>query len=721
MITVPGYSNLQVLEQTPQTIIYSARQKTSGNKVVMHHLRPEVATPDMVMNLRREAELLQSLDSPYILKLVELFDISGMPVLVLEHTAFPTLNGQALSIPRVLDAALKINGLLALLHDRGINHLGLCPDDIQYDPDGGSLKLTDISSAVTPQQYDSVSGSGISIRQLAYMSPEQTGRTNRTIDYRSDFYSLGILLYELLTQTLPFNERDSLELVYSHIARVPAEPDTINTAIPRGLSRIVMKLLAKTPEERYQSSYAIARDIEHCLDLVRSKNDIASNIDFEIALDDTPEQLSIPERLLDREVMQQRLHYHFTQVAAGGSSIVACSGAAGTGKTTLISELQKEAIAARGYFVASRPRQVQSGVPYGAIAVVLNDLVRQMLREPDITELSASISKHTRGYEDALIQLAPNLALILTKDTTAEPPHFEPMEARSKIVQGIVGLLRAITERKTPLVLFVDNLQWIDHASIDLFEPIIADRQIPYLMLVVAWRTKELAENNSIRMTVSKIAQSHPELEILQLGNLKPEQVTALLADTLFRSETEVKDLGHLIHSKTQGNPLNVHEFLVNLDELELIKFDRQHREWTWDTTGIASLAPSADVTERLAARIRELDSAIAQLLQVASCIGDQFDLDTLQQASGYSLSETSARAAQAIKEGFLVQLPATDRTVHYRFSHERIQEAAYRLLSTAERRQLHASIGQSYLQQDGYQAENRIFEIVNQLNNTFK
>ncbi len=720
MNSIPGYSDLNIIYQSPKTLVYSGVRLIEGDAVILRQLRPESVSPERAAQYTAEFELLRKLDSPYIITPLALLDFNGSPVLVTQDIAgsslSDTISEENIDLVEAISIARSIAMALMEVHSKHIVHKDINPENIIYNKNTGALKLIDFGIALhsTPDSLNTEANNTLE-GTLAYLAPEQTGRMNRQIDYRADFYSLGATLYHLTTGFAPFESNDPLELVYSHITRLPTPPEERNTLVPKALSKIILKLLSKMPEDRYQSAYAINQDLERCLEMVRENKHPAPELDFEVALDDIAEQLNLSEQLRERQEALHILREALTSASNGGTETIICVGEAGVGKSSIIRELERDVAVTGGYVVIGRHSPIPSGTPYSAITQALNDLVRLLLAQPDFPEIKENISEALRGYETAMLGLIPELSRIL------EPANIEfessPAETKNRLITGISKLVQIITAKGKPFVFCLDNLHWTDQASIDLYEPLFTRLQIPHVFLLGAYSSKELAVSNEIRIAVTNLARSNPTLKLLRLNNLGVKSIKALLSESIFRAPEEVNELAMLVHSKTSGNPLAIKEFLYSLAHRNLLVFNRQHREWSWDIDQIRSEPPSENVSEILAEHIQHLESGTAELLKIAACIGTTFDLETLKRAAQLSYPKTLARLAQAMQEGYVLSQPQSTPS-SYRFAHERVQRAAYSLLTDKQRRQIHNSIGQAFLQ--SRKSQSNIFNIVDQLNNSF-
>lgn len=726
MISVAGYKQLQLIHQGLHNLVYTGIRTKDKSKVILRQLRPELASPQLVSRHRKEFELLSVIKSDHVITPIELIETRDSPILVTEHPeGVPLIDFMDAGNISTQEAA-KIGCLIARaiedLHSYDIVHKDINPANIVYDRDSVSIKLIDfgISTSVSPNQIKAEVNRTLE-GTLNYLSPEQTGRMNRSVDFRSDFYSLGVTLYQLLTGQLPFESEDSLELIYQHMTRQPMPLTSIKPDIPKALSKITLKLLSKMPEDRYQSAFAIIRDLDRVLDLMTENGH--TDVDFEVALDDISEQLNISERLLERESQLIDLLNALDQTSSGESAAIFCIGENGIGKSSLVRELEREVISRGGYLGKGTYNPITTEVPYTAVSAAINDLVKQLLGQPDFPARKALIQKKLAGLEEPMFSLAPELRNIIEYVPSQKP--VAPSEAKPKLVRGIIALLNTICDGKTPLVISLDNLQWIDSASIDLFEDLFSRNQLPYVMLVGAYRTFALDQSDPNRVRIQKLLDLNLNIQLLNLQPLSQEGVNRLVAESLFRSEDETNEFAKIIHEKTNGIPLAVKEFLNRIHEKEYLKFDRVHREWTWNMQSITSESPSDNVSLTLVHQLQNLDSTTIRLLQIASSIGIEFDLELLQMVSGLSFSETSTRLSVAIQQGYLLQLAnqdgIRDKRIFFRFSNERIQQTVYEMIEQKDRRQIHASIGKAILQTTRGDVGNRIFDIVNQLNNSFE
>ncbi len=726
MISVPGYNNLQITEQRSKYLLYSATRSRDGLKVQLRQLRPGSNSPDEVEWFRQEFELLGLLDSEYVLSPVDLIEHNGSPILiykqseglpVVELINHAQLDANQIDFKRVVSIATSTAMALDCIHAKGISHNNINPSSILFDSVDSTIKLRNFGYALPRLEFPA----GLNLEgSLPYLAPEQTNRMNRSVDYRADFYGLGATLYHLSTGHPPFEGNDPLELVHSHIARQPVRPHELNPTVPKALSRITMKLLSKTPEDRYQSAFSIVKDLNRVAELQAGGDQQAKALDFTVALDDVAEQLNVSEKLIEREDALTQLESSLTFCAGGGVETVVCIGEAGVGKSSLISELEKHVVAAGGIVATGSCNPASIGIPYAGLSIALTDLIKQLLIRPDYSSIRDRIRVNLVDCEALLVSLVPILdRLIVTEHKQVD---LTPRETKRRLVNGVAGLVAAAHQSQGPLVLCLDNIQWIDSASIEILDGVFRENRFTNVLMLGAYRTQELERDHETRVSVTRIIESNPNIKLIRLENLSRAGVAALISETFFQPAEEVYPLAQIVYSKSSGNPLAVKEFLTALHRRELLSFDRQHREWRWDLAAIANEPPSDNVSLLLGDRIQHLDTRLVHLLQIASCMGFEFDLDPLQAATDNSYFELAQIAAEAVSLGYLLHVHddrQDSKRARYRFAHERIQQAAYGLLPAAKRRLIHEKLGLALLETDPL-AYN-VFEVVNQLNSSFE
>ena len=670
-----------------------------------------------------------------------------------------------------LPVAVQLSKVLGQIHNKQIIHKQISPDNLLLNPDSNKVEVIDFTLATRLSReqihwQNSQLKSGI----LPYIAPEQTGRINRSIDYRTDFYSLGVTLYELMTGSLPFSSSDRLELIHRHIAKQPQAPHQINSDLPEALSQIIMKLMAKDASMRYQSSYGLTYDLQQCLEQWNSSGRIDN---FKLATQDLPERFVLPQKLYGRHNLIQQLTSSYDQNVRGEASIVMISGYAGIGKSSLVHEIRQYINEHNGHFISGKFAQFGRNRPYAAILQALQSFIRQLL-----TESKANVSHWRQLILEALgsngqvvIKLIPELELIIGPQPGV--PKLPPAEEKNRFSRIFLRLLRVFASKEQPLVIFLDDLHWADLSSIALLEALAQykasavnqprdtnrdigthkgnaqsdneQQTLSYLMLIGSYRDEEVHSTHPLRGLLEKLRQLPIKLLEQQLKPLTLRQIKSLLADTLCYPAEKCTELATICLEKTQGNPFFLNQFLSTLQDDGLIYANQNG--WYWDKKAIEAQAMSDNVVDLMVNKIQRLETETQKVLRLASCIGSPFSLRTLSIVYKSSPTDTAAHLWQALAERLIIPLddnyrltgylkagpgcghienPAPQRNngsiiadgIRYRFVHDRVQQAAYSLLSKEESSDLHLEIGQLLLDQLSEQElDNRIFEITNHLN----
>ncbi|MBY4676632.1 AAA family ATPase [Marinobacterium arenosum] len=619
-----------------------------------------------------------------------------------------------------LPILLRLSELIGRLHDAGIIHKQITPDNIIVNPDNGQPEIIDFAQA-TLLEREQAHDTRLAAESLPYIAPEQTGRISRAIDYRTDYYGLGATIYELMTGQPPFSGDDSLQLVHCHIAKQPAPPHRLNPALPEVLSQIILKLLAKDAAQRYQSSFGLSQDLQSCLNSWQQTGQLPP---FQIARHDRSQRFAIPQQLYGRAATIQQLVSHYQQVADGRQQWVLISGYAGVGKSALVHEIRQHIQAHGGSFAGGKFDQFKRHRPYSAILQALQSLVRQLLTEPParIDQWREQLLAALAGNAQVLLKLVPELALILGDQP--EAPRLPPTEDQNRFSLLFQRLLQVFASAERPLVLFLDDLHWADLASLNLLESLVRHQPLPYLLLIGSYRDQEVGPAHPLKLLIERLAQRSPPPHQLTLEPLTLGQVNRLVADTLLCDAAQCRSLAQICMAKTQGNPFFLNQFLSALHDDGLIRF--QQDRWQWDEAQIRDKDMTDNVVELMVSKIQRLSSATQRVLQLAACLGSPFNLRSLSIVHQQSPRQTAADLWRALSEGLIIPLddnyrlaqhPGAERT-RYRFVHDRVQQAAYSLVPGAQRQQLHLTIGR-LMQQRLNEAEidSRIFEICNHLN----
>ena len=611
---------------------------------------------------------------------------------------------------RFLRLAINLATALGRVHQRGLIHKDFKPENVLID-DAGRVWLTGFGIASRlPRERQAPAPPEVVAGTLAYMSPEQTGRMNRSIDTRSDLYSLGVTFYQMLTGVLPFDAADPLEWVHSHIARQPVPPAD-RRAVPEPLSAIVMKLLAKNAEERYQTAAGLEADLRRCLSDWESHGHIDK---FPLATDDCSDRLLIPEKLYGREREVDTLLAAFDRVVAqGGAELVLVSGYSGVGKSSVVNELHKVLVPPHGLFAAGKFDQYKRDVPYATLAQAIQALVRQILAKSE-----AELDRWRHALLDALgpngqlmVSFIPELEFIIGKQPPV--PELPPQDARGRFQLVFRRFLGAFARPEHPLALFLDDLQWLDPATLELLERLVTDPDVRHVLLIGAYRDNEVSPTHPLMRTLAAIRDAGARPREIVLAPLGLDDVEQLIADALRCGPDSAGPLALLVHEKTGGNPFFAIQLLTALVEEDLLLFNRGAAAWIWDLDRIRGKRYSGNVADLMLGKLRRLPQHTQTALQQVASLGNVAGIATLGVVFGQSEDEIHAPLWDAVGIGLILRLERS-----YAFLHDRVQEAAYILIPEQLRAQTHLRIGR--ILRDSTPQERlgeEIFDIVNQLN----
>jgi predicted ATPase/signal transduction histidine kinase len=736
-ICIPGYYVIEELYNGSRTLVYRAVRESDRQSVVIKLLKNPYPSFHELVQFRNQYTVAKNLHSPLIIQTYSLEPYQNGYVLVMEDFGGISLKDfaqvdtvQAISLQDFLEIAIALCDTLDILYRDRIIHKDIKPANILINPETKQVKLIDFSIAsLLPRETQTLISPNLLEGTLAYISPEQTGRMNRGIDYRTDFYSLGVTFYELLTKQLPFKSEDVMDLVHCHIAKKAKFVHEINPQIPFVLSEIVSKLMAKNAEERYQSVLGLKYDLEKCLVQLQETGRIA---DFLIAQRDVCDRFIIPDKLYGRETEVETLLQAFERVSNGATEMMLIAGFSGIGKTAVVNEVHKPIVQQRGYFIKGKYDQFQRNIPFSAFVQAFRDLMEQLLTENDaqIQSWKSDILNAVGDNGQVIIEFIPELERIIGKQPAA-------LELSGTAAQNRFNLLfqkftQVFTSQKHPLVMFLDDLQWADSASLNLMQLLMADTG--HLFLIGAYRDNEVQAAHPLMLTLSEIEKTQATIKTITLAPLNQVQVNQLVADTLKCSTTIAWTLSQLVFQKTQGNPFFANQFLKALHQDNLIQFNFELGCWECDITQVTRQALTDDVVVFMAFQLRRLPRSTQNILQLAACIGNQFDLATLAIVSEQLEIEAASDLWKALQEGLIVPTsdvyrfyvgeetqaatPEISQTVRYKFLHDRVQQAAYSLIPEAQKQYNHYKIGQLLLQGlSQSEQEEYIFDIVNQLN----
>lgn len=737
MLAAAGYELRDLVREGRRTIVFRGRRLLDQRTVIVKCLRADATTSREIARLRREFEILSRFDDDAVIRAVALERIGGSLALILEDfggTSLASLiDEEGLEVGIFLRMACRLAEALALVHAERVIHKDIKPDNILVEPRGGRISLADFSvSSLLAAESQGVASPAVLEGTLHYMSPEQTGRMNRSVDYRTDYYSLGVTFYEALTGKLPFEGNDPMELVHAHIARVPLPPSVISEKVPRTLSNIILKLMSKTAEARYQSMRGLSADLERCLAEYEATGEIS---DFEIGSRDVSERFHIPETLYGREENVQRLLSAFERVSRGGTELMLLTGPSGVGKSAVIQEVHKPITQRRGHFVSGKFDQFNRDIPYSAPLQALLELVRQILTETDegLDRWRGEIQSALGQNGQVAVDVLPELELIIGAQPSV--PELPPNETANRFRAVILALLQAFAQEHHPLVIFLDDLQWCDLATLKVIELFFTDSASRYLLWLGAYRDSDVDASHLVSQTVSKLEGSGVTVTRQEVRALSLADTTAMIRDALSPSDRPVERLAGIIQAKTDGNPFFTRTLLASFHDQGTIFFDAERCAWRWDEDQLHAVRLTDDVVDLMTSRIGALSARSSQVLTIAACIGNRFGLGLLAKTVERSAVEVASDLWESVEKGLIRPLndgykylsglgenpdevaDAADR-IEYQFLHDKVQHAAYSLLPEGESRRNHLRIGRLIL--EGVKAselDEVIFPVVNHLN----
>jgi PAS domain S-box-containing protein len=730
-----AYGNLETLYESENTVVYRGLtlREAAPLPVILKILKEDHPTHEELARYQQEYEITRRLEVDEVVRPLKKESQDARPVLVFEDIGGQSLNRlireSAFSLPEVLELAVALVRGIQGIHAAAVIHKDINPSNIIYNPVTRKLQVIDfgIATVLTWENPEIKNPDGLE-GTLPYISPEQTGRMNRSVDYRTDYYSLGITLYELLTGKLPFETKDPMELIHCHMTRQPAPPRDINPEIPRALSDLVMKLLSKTAEDRYQSAGGILADLASCR---RGLDEGKEDIPFPLGRYDRVDRFDIPQKLYGRKREIQALMDTFRRISQGQQELMLVAGYSGIGKTVLVREIYKPVTRQQGYFISGKFDQFQKNIPYSALVSAFQELVRQLLTESEeqLEKWRLRLLKALGTKGKIIVDIIPEVALIIGKP----PPLYKlpPADSRNRFNRVFQRFVQVFYQPEHPLVIFLDDLQWADPATLALIERLLGDEETRYLLLIGAYRDNEVGPDHPLMMTLEELAKRGLAVNTLTLSPLADAHVNALICDTIGSDAQTAAPLTRLVIEKTGGNPFFVNQFLRTLHRKNLIRFTPAPlaetgtgSPWTWDMEEIRNTDITDNVVQLMIEKLGELPDTTIEVLRLAACVGNHFDLATLAIIYEHTAIDTHHRLMPAIQEHLVV--PASARQMvdqqfffsHYRFLHDRVQQAAYALIEESSRRTVHLKIGRLLLEStSGKERLQRLFEIVDHLN----
>ncbi|NLD93185.1 MAG: serine/threonine-protein kinase PknK, partial [Fibrobacter sp.] len=691
MDQISDYILTENIHESRSSVIYRGHRINENQPVIIKLLKTKKPSPDELARFKQEYNLIKNLNLEKIVKTLDFvedtFDEDTFNYAIIEEdfngiSLKKLLKTRTISLQNFLGIAITLSETLSNLHKNNIIHMDIKPDNILINTEENIVKITDFGiSALLTHANDEIYNPAVIQGTLAYMSPEQTGRMNRSMDYRTDLYSLGITFYEMLTGKLPFKSKDPIELIHSHIARQPTAPRDLNPDIPTVISSIILKLLAKSPEERYQNASGLAFDLTECLNQL-TRNGTIDN--FTIAQKDISIRFNIPQHLVGRELESANLMESFERASLGTGEMMLVTGSPGIGKSALVNELYKPIVAKKGYFISSKYDQFKRDIPYSSIIQAFQSLIRQIIAESEdrVHSLKNKLLSALGSNGKVLISVIPELEYVIGKQP--DVPDLNPEESQNRF-----------------------NLLFQKFVNV-----FISPEQPNHFFFIGAYRDTETDQNHPLMIMFNEIVKHGTKVNNITLKPLDIDNINTILVN-VFRCKAEQSiELAELVHRKTAGNPFFVNQFLKSLYDKKVLSFNPKDG-WNWNIDSIIEMQVTDNVVEFMATKISSLPKNTQDILKICSCIGNRFDLEELATVSEKTMEAVLEDLSLAIRED-LVRL--CDGI--YKFHHDRIQEAAYSLIPESEKAQMHYRIGSSALKKtDSENLNKKIFYIVDQLN----
>jgi len=722
---------LEKLLEDSEESIYRVLNKENNKTIIVKVYKDESSFQEQFGKIKNEYEVLRALNIPSVIKAYSVEKYKQNPAIILEdfkgEILKKVIEKAAIDLENFLIISIKLTGILKELNENHIIHKNINSKNIIINLETKEVKLTGFERASFAfKDHQEVV---ISKESLGYMAPEQTGRMNRTVDYRSDFYSLGVVFYEMLTGGLPFQSDDSLELMHCHIARKPKAPHDIDKNIPKMVSSVVMKLLSKNVEDRYNNAGSIKLDLEECLNQWRKNGNIKR---FQLARKEYVDRLIISPSIYGRESELQELLTTLQEVSNGAKRMVMVSGEAGVGKSTLINELQKSTTAENGYFICGKFEQFNRSKPYECIIDTIRDLIHQILMESEenIKVWKKDIAKALGDYGQVILEFIPELEYIIGKQSlTLGREGIETEDLFTIVFKEFINVFARINR---PLIIFYDDLHWADQASLKLIKELACDCKNEYLLIIGTLRDNEGVNNPFVGKTLKEINEVGQDIKYINLKPLRLENIRNLLAHSLLCEEERCLKLADILMKKTNGNPLFLKQFLKSLCEEKILFYDDKTKSWKYDINSIKAMQITDNVVDLVITRIRKLSFNAQYLLTLAAYLGNKFNLKTLALINESSEVITAIELSEAVKEGLIVPIKNNpivlsrennflindNGNLSYRFVHDRIQQAAYDLVEEENKEEFHYKVGKSLLENVNLQDDGEhIFQIVNHLN----
>lgn len=732
------YQIKRVILEKPDSVLYQATKNNTD--VCIKVLKAEYPSFEELSLLQYELGVLNNLHSSRVIEAKELEKYKNTIILVLDNingiSIKDLLQQETLSTERFLQIAIQLSLAIDDVHRQRIILKEFSPHAVYVDPQTLTVKIIDMSQSTTSSK-ESASHKKLNGLTLNYISPEMTGRINRLIDQRSDIYSLGVVLYELATGLLPFQDKDPLDIIYSHIVKIPDAPSHIDKSIPLAISDIIMKCLSKIPEERYFTARGVANDLEFCLSQLQSTGLIPPN--FIPGKFDTDDTFHIPQKLYGRERELMLLEDGFKRVCNDKTEWFLISGYPGIGKTSMVKEINKSIISKHGYALSGKFELLQHHIPYSALIQALNELIHLLLKEKDenLSLYRKQLLAALQNNGQVLIDLIPDLEHIMGKQPAISALAGE--ESRNRFLLVLTQFIQVFAVKEHPLVLFLDDLQWADAASLHCIKLLITDSRIKHLLIIGAYRDQEVSSNHPLINVISETRKEGGRITTIELVPLTFDDINLLVSDTLHTSKEKARALSTLLMKKTGGNPFFINQLLKKLYQEEYLLFNNETKVWEWQLERIDKLDISDNVVDLMLQKIKQFPQETQHILSLAASIGPKFSINMLAKMAESSSRNVLHPLVPAIKadlirptdeDFYFLELLKKDSAesekvcekldLNFKFIHDKIYQASDCLSTPQDKLKIHYKIGNMLLreiQNDPSKEDDLLFEVISHLN----
>lgn len=728
MMTLPGFELKERLYKGVYTVVYRAVREADGRQVVLKLLKEQHASKVLLARFKYEYRLLASLQGVGTVSAYALVPSEDTLAIAMEEFGTCSLKQllvkRTVSLKEFITLARGIASALEAIHNHGIVHKNINPANILVEEKNGMVKIIDFGIASTlSRELGELNNRELTKEMLPYISPEQTGYINRSVDFRTDYYSLGVVFYEMLTGRLPFDVQDSMELIRSHIVEMPPLPHELKKSIPSVFSDIILKLMSKTVEDRYQSLYGLEEDLKKCHEQFESVGKIES---FAVASNDIFNRFIIPEKLYGREDEIKLLRDSFWRARESQAGLVLVSGHPGINKSRFINELYKLITVERGYFVSGKFNQFERNRPYTSIIQSLQSFVRKILSEGE-SEISVwrdRIQAALGINGQIVVEVIPEIVSIIGVQPPVTAVDVNATENRFRYV--FQKFIQCLAAPEHPVVMFLDDLQWADSASLAFVQSLLCDHHSHSFLIIGAYHDNEADEMRVANEIIGAIRKAKIPITEIMLDPLKMIDVENMLMDSLHRDKQSIQGLAQLCYEKTKGNPFFLIQFLEELHKKNLIEFDPKKGAWMWDVNLIKGKNYTDNVFSFMLNKVKEFSDPTQAILKLAACLGGIFDINTLTVVSQQSQKQVADALSEALKKGIVIPLDDAYRyseyslaeNVHYRFLHDYVQQAIYSLTGKSELSVTHIEIGRLLLQHTPLdKIEESVLDIVDHFN----